>query len=188
MRRTWPEPSPLASDGAVPGDWRGPTGSLPLGMPPDPLVLSTATRADLADLLSLEEAAFPVDRISHRAWRHLVEHAHGRVVVARDARGELLGAAVVLFRRGSQVARLYSLATAPAARGRGVGRTLLAEVVAEARRRGRERLRLEVRTDNETALQLYRSAGFTAVGELPDYYVDGSPALRMEAALRPQGA
>ncbi len=151
-----------------------------------PLIIRCATADDLDDLVDLEDRAFPVDRISRRAWRHLLTRAHARVLLATaPALQGLGGAAVVLFRSGSEVARLYSLAVAPEARGRGVGRALLAAVLAAARRHGARRVRLEVRDTNEVALSLYRTAGFRAVASLPGYYADGADGLRMEATLDP---
>jgi RimJ/RimL family protein N-acetyltransferase len=48
----------------------------------------------------------------------------------------------------------------PELRGRGLGRRLLEAAVATTRREGALKLELEVFTDNEPALELYRSAGF----------------------------
>lgn len=143
-----------------------------------------ATRDDLDALVRLEERAFDVDRISRRAWRHLLSRAHGQVLVTSpSSAGPILGAAVVLFRTGSSVARLYSLAVDPDARGSGLGRRLLADALQSAREAGCETLRLEVREDNRSALQLYRAEGFREIGRRADYYADGAPALRMERLL-----
>ncbi len=55
---------------------------------------------------------------------------------------------------------LHDLAVAPAHRGRGVGRLLLAAVEAGARALGCCKLTLEVRDDNATAQRLYAACGF----------------------------
>jgi [ribosomal protein S18]-alanine N-acetyltransferase len=101
------------------------------------------------------------------------------VLLAEAPGGALLGAAVLLRRKGSRRERLYSLAVDPAARGRGVGRLLMEAVLACARSRGAVEVGLEVRTDNEGAIALYRSLGFTGAGVVEGYYADGSPALVM---------
>jgi ribosomal protein S18 acetylase RimI-like enzyme len=51
-----------------------------------------------------------------------------------------------------------------AAVGLGIGRALLTEAVAEARRRGLRRLELTVMTDNDRAIGLYMRSGFEAEG------------------------
>lgn len=74
-----------------------------------------------------------------------------------------------LARLAADEAELLLLATRPAARRRGVGGALLRAVMAEARARGAVRIHLEVRSGND-AVELYRSEGFTKVGERRDYY------------------
>ena len=54
---------------------------------------------------------------------------------------------------------------ASAARGRGIGERLLAEVVAEGARRGCTEIRLDVIDRNTRARQLYERTGFVAVRE-----------------------
>lgn len=141
-----------------------------------------ATRADLAALVALENASFDGDRLSPRQWRRHLAGSGACVLVAVDD-AALLGAAVVFFRRGSRVARLYSMAVASAARGRGVGRALLGAAETEALRRGCRRMRLEVRADNEAALRLYERAGFACIARLESYYEDGADGWRCEKRL-----
>ena len=52
-------------------------------------------------------------------------------------------------------------------------------------RAGAERLRLEVRADNATAISLYERRGYVPIGRRDDYYEDGAPALRYEREIRP---
>ncbi|WP_156681630.1 GNAT family N-acetyltransferase [Sphingomonas profundi] len=64
-----------------------------------------------------------------------------------------------------------SMRAAPAARGTGVGRTLLDHIIADARSRGYARLSLETGTAalHAPAIALYRSAGFVQCGPFADY-------------------
>jgi GNAT superfamily N-acetyltransferase len=54
------------------------------------------------------------------------------------------------------------------ARGRGVGAALMAQVEEEARRRGRWLLVLDT-VPGENGYRLYRRAGWTEIGSIPDY-------------------
>jgi ribosomal-protein-alanine N-acetyltransferase len=74
---------------------------------------------------------------------------------------------------GSEVADVMTLAVAPRAQGRGLGRTLLEELVDRARRRGAEYLMLEVRDDNLPARRLYERAGFELLTTRRRYYQPG---------------
>src|ERR1700742_4488839 len=80
-----------------------------------------ATVDDLQALVELEDTAFSGDRISARSWRRLMTSPSATVTVALDAANgdaRIVGSAVVLQRSNSSVARLYSIAASPDARGR----------------------------------------------------------------------
>lgn len=85
-------------------------------------------------------------------------------------RGRLLGMAAIK-RLGPGHAEIKSMHTAEAARGRGVGRALLAHLLAVARARGCHRVSLETGTTPAfaAARALYESAGFVPCGPFADY-------------------
>jgi ribosomal-protein-alanine acetyltransferase len=127
------------------------------------------------DLLALEESSFPTDRINRRNLRNLLR-SKSACCLGAYASGKLIGSMVVLFRAGTRSARIYSLAVDKAARGRGVGRSMMARAEREARKRGCIKMRLEVRADNVPAMRLYEKLDFEKTQVLPGYYEDGSPA------------
>lgn len=149
---------------------------------PTPVHCRSARPADLDELLRLE-AQFPGDRISRRQMRLHARHAGGMRVLVEGTR--LLGYALLLFRRRSRVARIYSLVVDAGQRGRGLGRELLADAEVLARRRGARALRLEVREDNAAARALYGAAGYREIARRAGYYEDGMDALRLEKPLAP---
>jgi ribosomal-protein-alanine N-acetyltransferase len=67
-------------------------------------------------------------------------------------------------------AELANLAVAPAARGAGIGRALLDDLLQAIETRGGATVYLEVRESNEAAKALYRSRGFEEVGRRKGYY------------------
>jgi [ribosomal protein S18]-alanine N-acetyltransferase len=85
------------------------------------------------------------------------------LLVEGDA-GFLLGRAV------AGEAELLTLAVAPEARRRGLGRKLVSRFLYQARLRGAERAFLEVAADNPAAIALYESTGFSKVGQRRAYY------------------
>ncbi len=145
------------------------------------VALRDARPCDLERLLALE-AMFPGDRLSARQFRRHLSSPTARLRVA-EFDGALAGYALLFVRRGSAVARLYSIAVDPAQRGAGLGALLLADVEQLARNAGRGILRLEVRADNVAAIALYRRAGYREQGRIPGYYEDGCDALRFDKAL-----
>ncbi|MBP1474912.1 GNAT family N-acetyltransferase [Frateuria sp. MAH-13] len=142
-----------------------------------------AAPADLDALVALERCAFSGDRMSRAQYRRHLASPRAAVLVADTPDEGLLGSALVFFRAGSTLARLYSIATAPAARGRGLGGTLLAAAEDAARARGCRGMRLEVRMDNTAAMALYERAGYRRIGRYAGYYEDGADAWRYEKGL-----
>jgi len=145
-------------------------------------LIRRATVTDLPALLALERSAFTTDHLSPRQYRQHLDSPTAIVLVAADESG-VLGTALVFFRRESDLARLYSIAVAHDARGRGVGEALLAAVEQAALRRGARRMRLEVRQDNAAAMRLYERGGYTQFAQRPGYYEDGGHAWRYEKKL-----
>jgi ribosomal protein S18 acetylase RimI-like enzyme len=150
-------------------------------------VIRQATPADIDALDQLERRCFAGDRISRRQWRYLLTKAHADTLV-QDTGGAVLGYVLVLYNRATSVARLYSIAVAPEARGSGLGRTLAVAAERAAGAQGRAYVRLEIRRDNAPSISLFRGLGYREFGVLDDYYEDHMQALRFEKALRPDAS
>jgi ribosomal-protein-alanine acetyltransferase len=152
-----------------------------------PVAILDAAPEHLDALVELENACFDSDRLSRRSFRRFLQSDRDILLVAEQA-GGLLGYALVLRRRATRLARLYSLAVRPAARGQGIGERLLAAAEAAAEAAGCVDLRLEVRRDNRAAIALYERRGYRVFAEIPHYYEDREDALRLQKrihALRP---
>ncbi len=146
--------------------------------------LRDATTADLEAILALENRAFTSDRFNARQFRYLLHRAHASFLIAVEQE-MLLGYAVALYRRNSSRARLYTIAVAETARGKGIGSALISALAEAAQRRGCRELTLEVRADNQAARRLYEMLGFRTLCSLAHYYEDGAPGLRMLLPLGP---
>lgn len=148
----------------------------------DRVAIRAATPADAPTLEAIETASFTHDRLSPRALARHLRSDSADVFVATLGR-EIVGYCLIFYRAGTTLARLYSVATAPAARGKGAGRRLMETCERAARRRGCDRLRLEVREKNTLAIALYEQLGYRRIGRYENYYQDGASALRFEKKL-----
>lgn len=150
-------------------------------LPPEPAIRA-ATPADLDALVALEERCFSLDRLTRRNFRHLLTRAHAETLVyERD--GQLAGYALLLFRRGTPLARLYSIATDPAWRGRGIGEALVRAAEQASLAREALLMRLEIRKDNPASIGMFRKLGYRPFGEYVGYYEDEQDALRFQKYL-----
>ena len=95
----------------------------------------------------------------------------------------LAGYALVLYPPRSKLARLYSIAVAPHAAGRGIGPRLLAAAEDAANRQRRRAMRREVHEHNTRAIARYEKSGYRLFGRHRDYYDDHGDALRFEKPL-----
>ena len=149
------------------------------------LHIRPAVESDLPALARIEARCFDSDRISRRQFRYLLTRGHASLLVAEQG-GQVVADAVLLFSRATSVARLYSIAVDPGARGRGAAVTLMKAAEREAWKHRRAYLRLEVRKDNIPAVQLYQSLGYRCLGEFTNYYPDHMDAWRLEKSLAPE--
>lgn len=131
----------------------------------------------------IEAESFDADRFPRRNLSRMLRGGRTLFLLARRE-GEAAGYAAMTLRRGSAVARLYSFAVRPGARGQGVATALIEAVTAEAAAAGRDRVRLEVRASNAAARALYEGRHFHLRGERVAYYEDGETALIYERAVR----
>ncbi|HEY2528678.1 MAG TPA: GNAT family N-acetyltransferase [Xanthobacteraceae bacterium] len=155
------------------------------GSPAEPspaLRLRRGRMSDIDTLVALEQAVFTTDVVSRRSFRRFLAAASATLMVAEE-NGQLVGYALTLYPSHSTRARLYSIAVAPQASGRGLGSLLLAAAEDEARRRGRRAMRLEVHERNRRAIARYKKCGYLLFGKHRDYYDDHGDALRFEKTL-----
>lgn len=140
--------------------------------------LRPATPDDLTNLVALEAETFDYSQLGRQSFRRLMNSPSAHLFVLEKDQ-QLLGYSLLLTRKGSKVWRLYSLAVAATARGTGVGRKLLEHALALAKNSGAAALSLEVKVDNNAAIELYRRYDFEVVDLLPDYYPGHADGYRM---------
>lgn len=125
----------------------------------------------LDEVLPIEEVVYPDERWSARAfWSELGQVDTRHYVVAQDpaAGGSVVGYAGLCDYPDE--AFVQTVAVAPSHQGRGIGALLLQDLLAEADRRRKAPVALEVRADNEPAQRLYARHGFRRTGVRRGYY------------------
>jgi ribosomal protein S18 acetylase RimI-like enzyme len=131
------------------------------------MICKHAREEELHALLEIENACFS-EKDSPLTKRTMGYHLRrGRIIGAYE--GEELRGYILLFPR--KIPRVYSLAVHPSARGRGIAKILLQHAL-----HVNKNLRLEVRTDNLSAIGLYEKLGFTCKGVKKGFYPDGCDA------------
>ena len=106
----------------------------------------------------VEEQGVPADEEIDAHDREDLDAVHA---VVSDENGAVV-AAGRFFRSGAGIAQIGRMVVARRMRGRGTGAALLEALIAEARRRGYERARLDAQLH---AVEFYAKAGFAPAGE-----------------------
>jgi len=142
----------------------------------EPVTLRRATRADvplvlrfIRELADYEKLAHEVVATEELLAEQLFGERPGAEVIFAEVAGEAVGFALFfhnfstfLGRRGLYLEDLY---VRPQARGRGLGRALLAELAGIALERGCGRLEWSVLDWNEQALGFYRRLGAVSMSD-----------------------
>lgn len=113
----------------------------------------------------------------------LAPDVHDLDPVARDEAVVGFVVADVTPNYGRDVGHVKDLAVHPDHRERGIGRLLLRSALVRLRWEDASVVKLEVRSGNEPARELYRSEGFEPLRQIPGYYSDGEAAVVMVLQL-----
>lgn len=151
--------------------------------------LSPLAQSDVGRCAELETVLFPGDDPwSADVFRAELRRPHNHYVAARGEDGELLGYAGIarLGNRLHPESEVHTIGVHPSCHRRGIGGALLAELLRVADEWGGP-VFLEVRTDNDPAIALYRREGFEIVGTRKRYYQpSGADAYTMRRPARLQ--
>jgi ribosomal protein S18 acetylase RimI-like enzyme len=109
---------------------------------------------------------FSVTSFLQMICRDGIDMASSRVV-CQD--GE--GVGVALIARRGWASRLAGMAIAPKARGKGVGKWVMEQLIAQAKERSERMMVLEVIEQNDPGIRLYQGCGFRILRQLVGYAV-----------------
>lgn len=139
-----------------------------------------ATPQDASAIAALHSASFRRGWSEDEIDRLLIE----RNVLVQVARLGRRTVGFILSRHAADEAEILSVATAPRAQGRGIGRELLTLHLRRLAGLGIHAVFLEVDESNTPARRLYDRAGFREVAKRPAYYGGGSGSPAAAVVLR----
>jgi len=139
-------------------------------------MIRAAMPTEVDAITVIEHGCFGTDAWSEDLVAAAIEAEHGTVLIdGADAYGAIAVA--------GDVADLERIAVMPSRRRQGVARRLLDALCSAARSEGATRMLLEVAANNESAIALYTSCGFTTISRRAGYYRGGVDALVMQLEL-----
>jgi ribosomal-protein-alanine N-acetyltransferase len=130
-----------------------------------PPIIRQMTRGDIAAVAAIESETYEYPW-SIGIFRDCILAGYTSIVLDLD--DETVGYAIMSVAAGE--AHLLNICLVGRLRGKGIGRRLLGEMLRRSRAVNAERIFLEVRPSNKSALGLYHSMGFKALGVRQAYY------------------
>jgi ribosomal-protein-alanine acetyltransferase len=146
------------------------------------VLIRAAQPDDVSAISDLEAVSFPTPW-TRESLSSAVGQAYTLSLVAVDPGAFPPVVGYVLLRLTQPDAELLRIAVRPERRLAGLGSTLLEETLAALRSAGISRCFLEVRSDNQAALGLYRRYDAREISRRPAYYRDGTDALVLSLAI-----
>lgn len=133
------------------------------------LLFERAKKEDLEEIHEIEISSFPDPWSVDSLWAFASNEQVRTLVCARDEEtGELVGYYALQYVLDE--AEIAIIAVKRKFRRQGLGRSILDEIRCFCQEREIVKIHLEVRSENEAAVHLYRSFGFEEVGRRKNYY------------------
>jgi ribosomal-protein-alanine N-acetyltransferase len=134
-------------------------------------VIAPMRAAHIEALMPHERGMFGSEAWTVSGYRNELADTEHRYYIVAERHGELVGWAGVMV--VADAAEILTVGVIETARRQGIASALVAELIAEARRRKAAEAFLEVRVDNAPARALYLREGFAEVGLRRGYYDSG---------------
>jgi ribosomal-protein-alanine N-acetyltransferase len=151
----------------------------------DRLRISEMTEVDLRDVLTIERCSFPLPWSEGMFKAELsLDFSHNFAAKLNHGGNEEVLVGYICFWVIEGEAHLLNIAVKPDYRRMGLGKHLMRFLIDFCRTEKVERLTLDVRPSNSSAIEMYRKMGFRKEGLRPRYYADnGEDALIMGLKL-----
>lgn len=130
--------------------------------------LKKLTTADLEQVMRLEKALFESEAWSSKTMAAELSAAHSFYIGVFGP--ELLGYAGLRVSPADFASDVLTIGVSKDQQGKGIGRRLMTELLAFAKRSGSEQVFLEVKESNAAAIALYKSLGFEQIDLRKKYY------------------
>lgn len=141
------------------------------------MILTKATLQDLNELSTLEQTLFETVNfpLSKSSFRY---HIKNNLLYTSKIDNKIVGYILILIKR--KKAKIYSIGVMQEFRGKQISKKLLEIALDTLKTLQFEKTILEVRSDNNLAIALYKQFDFKTIKEVPSFYLDGCSAYIME--------
>ncbi|MDR1285215.1 MAG: GNAT family N-acetyltransferase [Campylobacteraceae bacterium] len=145
-------------------------------------MIRSANLKDLDSLFEIENESFDYNSFA-LSRQNFIYHIKKNPLFVYEKESKICGYILLLSRKNSEKIKVYSIAVSKNFRGFGVASKLLEKSFLYALNEGKKFAKLEVRTDNTSAIKIYKKYNFLHVKTLKAYYPNKSDAFVMQKTL-----
>lgn len=142
-----------------------------------------AEKDDVAHLVEIEKSCFDYDALGARNFNYFIDKGHSDLIVMLLSK-KIIGYGLLLYRKGTSLCRLYSVAIDKDYQGMSLGKDLMLKLELYAANRDSSYIRLEVKSTNLAAIRLYENLQYKRFSIKHHYYEDSDDALCMEKKVQ----
>ena len=143
------------------------------------MIIEHMSISDLKQVVAIENEAFPYDTWKEKNFEDEINNTELAELFVVKEGDEVVCYSGIWYMFDN--CDIINIATKKEYRHKGYGKKLLAHMMNCAFERGCEYMHLEVKVDNENAIQMYKNFGFEIVRTRKGYYSDGTDAYDMIA-------
>ena len=149
------------------------------------LTIRKSAIKDLVFIEKIERNCFPkFQQSSRRSLRNSLTSPFQQVWIAETKQeGKTISVAAAIVVLHQHTFRLFSIGVLPEFQGQQIGEKFLKYLIELAINDGFEKLSIEVLKSDKKLIQWYKKFGFIITEELPDYYEDSVPGVKMILTL-----
>ena len=146
-------------------------------------IIRKATNKDLEQIFKIEQQCFNrYTAYSKKQFNYLITKAHSSCFV-ETSNQSIRGFIIILYKKNSKIAGIETIDVDPKYQGKGIGTRLMHAAEEEIKKKGINKIRLEVSKNNVAAINLYKKLEYYQTAILHNYYQfyhDGTrDAIRM---------
>jgi ribosomal-protein-alanine N-acetyltransferase len=125
---------------------------------------------DFKEMLELERQGFPREHVYSPYYLRYLLKKPNSIVLKVLAEQKMVGFIISLLSQATHEAHIINLTVHPSFRRRGYGKLLIQSTEERAKKKEMLSCYLEVRINNESAINLYKKTGYKIEGVVKDYY------------------
>ncbi len=148
-----------------------------------PAVVRTAVETDLPAIARLESGVFSHNAYPPFFFRQAYDVLGQFLLVAEDSAGGIAGYCLGAVEARGVNGWVLSIAVRPEMQRRGIGSSLMRELLIRLEASGASYARLTVEPENTPAIAAYEKLGFRVLATDPDYFGPGEARTIMEKAM-----